>query len=59
MLAGGETRRYDTVLSILPDAEAIAAAEAAIVGAARQPADPYPRPSYNFRPLRQGPPTSS
>ena len=59
MLEGGETRRYDTVLSILPDAEAIAAAEAAIVGAARQPADPYPRPSYNFRPLRQGPPTSS
>lgn len=52
MLEGGDSRRYDTVFSILTDTAAIASAEAAIVATARQPTDSFPTPSNNFRPLR-------
>jgi hypothetical protein len=47
-LTHGEARSYDTILSILPDAEAIAAAEASITAIAQQPDCDYPAPSGRF-----------
>lgn len=44
----GDTRRYDTTFTVLPDAEAIAASEARIRAISPQPADPYPAPSGQF-----------
>lgn len=46
-----EARAYDTRFTVLDGAAAIAAAEARIRAIARQPADDYPMPSGNFRPL--------
>lgn len=51
MLEGGETRSYDTRFGILVGARAIAAAQTAIEAVARQPDDPYPAVSGNFKPL--------
>lgn len=53
LLQHGDERRYDTVLSILPDAAAIAAAEARISAIIRQPQEDYPAPTGNFRPLEE------
>ncbi|MBB4122631.1 aldose 1-epimerase family protein [Martelella radicis] len=50
-LEHGDERRYDTVFSILPDADAITAAEAEIRAIAVQPETDYPAPSGNFRPI--------
>ncbi len=50
-LEHGESRHYDTVMRILPDAAAIADAEARITAIAQQPADDYPAPSGNHRPI--------
>ena len=47
-LEHGEERRYESRFTILPGAEAIAAAEARIAGIARQPEEDYPAPSGNF-----------
>lgn len=54
MLEGGECRTYETEFCVLAGSDAIAAAQEAIEGTARQPADHFPTPSLNFRPLRQG-----
>lgn len=53
ILEGGECRTYETELSVLTGSAAIAAAQNAIEGTARQPADRFPPPSLNFRSLRQ------
>lgn len=50
-LEHGSERRYDTVLRILGDTAAIAAAEARIRALARQPDDDYPAPSARFTAL--------
>jgi Domain of unknown function (DUF4432) len=44
-----EERRYDTALSVLGDAAAIAAAEKRIRGICGQPDDDYPTPSGQYR----------
>ncbi len=50
-LGHGDERRYDTTFSILPDTEAIAAAEKRITDIAAQPEADYPAPSGDFRPI--------
>ncbi len=50
-LGHGDERRYDTTFSILPDTEAIAAAEKRITDIAVQPDADYPAPSGDFRPI--------
>lgn len=50
-LGHGDERRYDTTFSILPDTEAIAAAERRIADIAAQPEADYPAPSGDFRPI--------
>ena len=50
-LEHGEERRYDTVLRILPDADAIADAENRIRAASGQPDEDYPAPSGNHPPI--------
>ena len=50
-LGHGDERRYDTTFSILPDTEAIAAAEKRITDIAAQPDADYPAPSGDFRPI--------
>jgi hypothetical protein len=50
-LHGQDSRRYDTTFRVLDGASAIAATEARIRAIARQPADDYPSPSGQFRPL--------
>lgn len=45
----GDARHYDTVFSVLPDAPAIAAAEARIRAIAIQPEQDFPVPSGNFQ----------
>ncbi|TYC90451.1 DUF4432 family protein [Novosphingobium sp. BW1] len=44
----GEERIYETVLRVLPDADAVSAAIARIEDCARQPAEDYPAPTGNF-----------
>lgn len=51
-LEHGDTRHYDTVFSILPDAGAIAQAEARIHAIAAQPDADYPVPSGDFKPIK-------
>ncbi len=48
----GEERRYDTVLRVLPDAGAIAEAEARIRAVSDQPREDYPAPSGNHLPIK-------
>lgn len=50
-LGHGEERRYESRFTILPDARAVACAEALIRAIACQPEEPYPAPSGNFVPL--------
>lgn len=50
-LEHGEACAYDTVLRVLPDAPAIASAEARIRTAAIQPEADYPAPSGQFAPI--------
>ena len=50
-LGHGDERRYDTTFSVLPDTEAIAAAEKRITEIAAQPDADYPAPSGDFRPI--------
>lgn len=50
-LEHGDERSYDTVFRILPDSEAIAAAEKRISALARQPEDEFPQPSGNHLPI--------
>lgn len=50
-LKHGEERRYDSTFTILPDAAAIAEAEARIAAIAAQPEEDYPAPSGNFLPI--------
>ena len=50
-LGHGDERRYDTTFSVLPDTEAIAAAEKRITDIAAQPDADYPAPSGDFRPI--------
>jgi hypothetical protein len=50
-LEHGEERRYDTVLSVLDGADAIAAAEQRITAIARQPNDEFPEPTGKFSPI--------
>jgi len=47
-LEHGEERLYQTELTVLDGAQAIAAAEARIVALAAQPGEDYPEPSGNF-----------
>ncbi|KAA2315199.1 DUF4432 family protein [Pseudooceanicola sediminis] len=47
----GDERRYDSTFSILPDAAAIAAAEARITAIAAQPKEDFPAPSGTFTPI--------
>jgi hypothetical protein len=51
----GDERRYDTTFRILGNAEAIAGAERRIAAIAVQPAEDFPAPSGNHRPLRRRP----
>jgi hypothetical protein len=53
-LEHGQERTYDTVLRVLEGKGAIAAAEKRITGLAVQPAEDYPEPSNDHRPLRGG-----
>ena len=50
-LRAGEERHYDARFAVLDGAGALKKAEAHIRAIARQPADPCPRPSGQFRPL--------
>ncbi|WP_121066036.1 aldose 1-epimerase family protein [Chachezhania antarctica] len=50
-LTHGQSRRYDTRFTILPDADAIADAETRIAAIARQPEEDYPAPSGQFVPI--------
>ena len=50
-LEHGDERAYDTVFRILAGVEAIAAAERRIAGVVAQPAEDYPEPSGDYRPL--------
>ena len=50
-LEHGEERRYDTVLRILPGADAIAGAESRIRAVSVQPDEDYPAPSGNHNPI--------
>ncbi|KQN01459.1 hypothetical protein ASE85_21745 [Sphingobium sp. Leaf26] len=50
-LEHGEERRYDTILRVLPDADAVSAALARIEGVQRQPDEEYPLPSGIFPPI--------
>lgn len=50
-LEHGEERRYDTILRVLPDADAVSAAVARIEGVQRQPDEEYPLPSGIFPPI--------
>jgi len=50
-LEHGEERRYDTKFRILAGKSEIAAAEARIVGLARQPDEDFPEPSGNHQPI--------
>lgn len=50
-LEHGDERRYDTVLRILPDADAIADAERRIRAVHGQPEEDYPEPSGNHKPI--------
>lgn len=50
-LMGQQNRHYDSTFRVLDGAKQIAAAEARITAIARQPADDYPKPSGQFRPL--------
>lgn len=47
----GEERRYDTILRILPDKQALAACEARITTVCQQPEADFPTPSGNHRPI--------
>jgi hypothetical protein len=53
VLDHAEERRYDSTLRILPDRDAIAAAEARITGICAQPDADYPAPSNTHIPLRR------
>jgi hypothetical protein len=50
-LEHGDERAYDTTFRVLAGAGDIAAAEARIVSLARQPAEEFPEPSGDFRPI--------
>lgn len=50
-LEHGDERRYDTVFRVLDGAGVIAATEARIAAAARQPDEDYPAPSNNHLPI--------
>lgn len=50
-LSHGEERRYDTIFTVLPDAEAVVAAEARIRAVGGQPDTEYPAPSGRFLPI--------
>jgi hypothetical protein len=50
-LAHDEERRYDARFRVLDGAAELAAAEARIASAARQPAEDFPEPSGRFPPL--------
>ncbi|MBN9017865.1 MAG: aldose 1-epimerase family protein [Rhizobiales bacterium] len=50
-LEHGDERRYDTVFRIHDGADALAALEKRITGLAVQPAEDYPAPSGNHRPI--------
>lgn len=50
-LGAGEERRYDASFTVLADAAEMARVAARIRAIACQPADPYPTPSGDFRPL--------
>ncbi|HVI98996.1 MAG TPA: aldose 1-epimerase family protein [Sphingomonas sp.] len=50
-LEHGEERRYDTILSVLDGADAIAAAERRIAGIAQQTDDEFPEPTGQFAPI--------
>ena len=50
-LMHGDERRYDTTFTVLPDADAIAGAEARIAAIAVQPETDYPAPSGNHLPI--------
>lgn len=56
-LKAGEGRSYDARFTVLDGAAALARAETRIRAIAAQPADPYPTPSGNFRPLTGRPQT--
>ncbi len=47
-LEHGDERRYDTVLRVLPDADAVTDAVRRIEAVARQPDDEYPAPTGSF-----------
>jgi hypothetical protein len=51
-LEHGEERRYDTTMSILPDAAAIAVSEKRITALAAQPQNEYPQPSGNHAAIK-------
>ncbi len=53
-LEHGEERRYGTVLRVLPDAHAVAAAVDRIERVARQPQEEYPQPSGHFPAIGRG-----
>lgn len=50
-LTHGQSRRYDTRFTVLPDAGAVASAEARIASIAVQPDADYPALSNDFRPI--------
>lgn len=50
-LEHGDERRYDTIFRIHDGAAALGALEARIAGLAAQPAEDYPAPSGNHRPI--------
>jgi hypothetical protein len=56
-LQAGEGRQYDARFAVLDGAAALAMAETRIRAIAAQPADSYPTPSGNFRPLTGRPRT--
>lgn len=53
-LEHGDTRSYESVFSILPDAETVAEAEARIRAIGAQPDGDYPMPTGYFKPLGGG-----
>lgn len=51
-LEHGDERSYDTVFSVLPDTDAISAAETRIRAISAQPDEDFPAPSGNFSPIK-------
>lgn len=50
-LDAGDSRSYETTFNVLSDAQALETAVQTIQGIAQQPADPFPKPSGNFKAL--------